>query len=78
MKILNTNKREQDRAPAILVRAAQTANRIGLDPARARDELQALDRMMADILAAISALAGDPIVRSRALAQVTEGSRLKS
>lgn len=80
MKILNSNKREEDRAPDALIRAAQTGNRIGLDPSRAREELQALDRLLPEVVARISALAGDPIVRSRALAQIGQapGSRLRA
>jgi alpha-glucosidase (family GH31 glycosyl hydrolase) len=70
-KILDTNKREEDRSPDVLIRAAQAGNRATVDPSRARDELQALDRMMPDVVAAISALGGDPVIRSRALAQVT-------
>ena len=71
-KIMDTNRREGDRSPDILIRAAQTGNRATLDPSRAREELQALDRMMPEVVAAISALAGDPTIRSRALAQITK------
>ncbi len=71
-KILDTNKREGDRSPDVLIRAAQTGNRISLDPSRAREELQALDRMMPDVVAQITGLAGDPIIRSRALAQIAK------
>jgi alpha-glucosidase len=80
MKILNTNKREEDRAPDALIRAAQIGNRIGLDPSRAREELQALDRLLPEVVARISALAGDPIIRSRALAQLGQapGSGLQA
>jgi alpha-glucosidase (family GH31 glycosyl hydrolase) len=54
-------------SPEILVRAAQTGNRIGLHPADALSELEGLQRDLPELIKQIRALDIDPVVRGKVL-----------
>jgi alpha-glucosidase len=54
-------------SPDILVHAAQTGNRIGIDPGNAETELTQLRRDLPEVIKQIQLLDIDPVVRSRVL-----------
>jgi len=54
-------------SPDILVKATQTGNRIGINPANAEKELVELRRELPEVLKQIGALDIDPSVRNQAL-----------
>ncbi|MCK4306221.1 MAG: DUF5110 domain-containing protein, partial [Candidatus Eisenbacteria sp.] len=60
-------------SPEILIYAAQTGNRIGIDPGNAVEELQELKRALPEVIKQVSALRDvDAIVVDRALAHLGE------